>query len=324
MRKKKFNNGMILAEILVSLIVSSLIMYAILGLLSNTLLHKQFYSDIFNEWQKRARIISTIESRIVNAGLGIPSGENIENTFRLTPSSASMLSGWTDAIEILTSKDTPATFQVVSGENIARGEQMRVLSTFITTPRVRIIPASAELGPREILSVNIRKPQNEYFVYHITPGELTSWITTPSFGRPIIIISIDATYDSDSGSALLQNPLYVSKDWYGIDMFHSFRVSYFHVEAETLYIRDTDKKDTTYAIPSIALHKEPVVDDVLSSCFEFNKTTKTLSCWFLILSRSPTIKPGIPSDWPAWAETQPNVASKKMRVVHHSWRLINI
>ena len=324
MRKKKSNYGMILAEILLSLIISSFIMYAILGLLTNTLLHTQYYSDIFNEWQKAARIISTIESRIVNAGLGIPSGENIENIFRLDPSSASVLPGWTDAIEILSSKDIPVPFQVVSGEHIARGEQVRVLSTYITTPGVRIIPASAEWGPREIISVNIRKPQYEYFVYHIAPDELSSWITTPSFGRPIIIRNIDAEYDSISGSALLQNPLYISKDWYGIDMFHSFRVSYFHVEAETLYIRDTDKKDTTNAIPSIRLHIEPVVDDVLSSCFEFNKTTKTLSCWFLILSRSPTIKPGIPGGWPAWAITQPNVLSKKMRVIYHSWRLINI
>ena len=324
MRKKKFNYGMILADILLSLVISSLIMYAILGLLSNTVLHKQFYSDIHNEWQKRARIVSTIESRIVNAGLGIPSGENIEDIFRLTLSSDSMLPGWTDAIEILSSKDFPVPFQVVSGENVSRGEQMRVLSTYVTTPGVRIIPASAEWGPREIISVNIRKPQYEYFVYSIAPGELSSWLTTPSFGRPVIIRNIDAEYDSDSGSAELQNPLYVSKDWYGIDMFHTFRVSYFHVEAETLYIRDTDKKDTTNAIPSISLHIEPVVDDVLSSCFELNKTTKTLSCWFLIFSRSPTIKPGIPHGWPEWAVTKPNIASKKMRVIFHSWRLLNI
>jgi hypothetical protein len=286
-------------------------------------LHRHFYFDVFNELQKRSRIVSTIESRITNVGLGIPRNENVEDLFRF-PSGLSLLNSWTDAVEILSSKDIPVPFQVISGENIARGEQMRVLSTYITTPRVRIIPASTEWGPRETLSVNIRKPQNEYFIFNIVPGELSSWITTPSFGRPVIIKSIDATYGSSSGSALLQNPLYVSKDWYGIDMFHSFRVSYFHVEAETFYIRDTDKIDTTNAVPSTRLHIEPVVDDILSSCFELNKTTKTLSCWFLILSRSPTTKPGIPGAWPSWAITQPNASSKKMRVIHHSWRLINL
>jgi hypothetical protein len=96
------------------------------------------------------------------------------------------------------------------------------------------------------------------------------------------------------------------------------------VEAETLYIRDSDKKDTTNAIPSASLHKEPVVDDVLSACFELNKTTKILSCWFLIRSRNPMIKPGIPHVWPLWAHTRPNVSSNKLKVITHSWRLKNM
>jgi hypothetical protein len=315
---------MILAEILFALIITSFIMYAVLGLLANTLLHKQFYGDIFKEWQKSTRIFATIESRIVNAGLGVPSSENVESIFRFSASGASMLPGWTDAIEILTSKDIPVHFENVEGDQVARGEHMRVLTTFIAATRVRIIPASAEWGPREILSLNIRKPQNEFFSYLIEPGELSSWITTPSFGRPIIIISFTAPYSSNLGNVELQNPLYVSKDWYGIDMFHSFRVSYFHVEAETLYIRDSSKKDTTNAIPSISLHKEPVVDGVLAACFELNKTAKTLSCWFLLSSKSPTIKPGIPSGWPAWAIIRRNVSSDKLKVICHSWRLKNI
>jgi hypothetical protein len=315
---------MILVEILLALIISSFLMYAILGLLAGTLLHKQFYSDTFNEWQKRARIFSTIESRIANAGLGVPPGEAVEDIFRFTPTGASILPGWTDAIEILSSNDIPMLFQDISGDQISRGEQMRVLSTHITASNVRIIPASADWGPREIRTVNILKPQYESYVYHIVPDELSSWITTPSFGRPVIIKNITAPYDSSSGSVLLQNPLYVSADWHGIDMIHSFRISYFHVEAETLYIRDSDKKDTTNAIPSASLHKEPVVDDVLSACFELNKTTKILSCWFLIRSRNPMIKPGIPHGWPLWAYTQPNVSSNKLKVITYSWRFKNI
>ena len=315
---------MILAEVLISLIISAFIMHAILGLLANTLLHKQYYSDVFNEWQKRARILAAIESRVVNAGLGIPLGENVENIFRFAPFGTSVLPGWTDALEILSSKDIPVLSQNISGDIVSRGEQMRVLSAVITATGVRIIPASAEWGPLETRTVKIIKPYNQYVTYNFVPSELSSWITTPSLGRPFIITSLTAPYDSDSGSVLLQNPLYSSMDWHGIDMYHSFRISYFHVEAETLYIRDSDKKDTTNAIPSVSLHKEPIVDDVLSACFELNKTTKVLSCWFLIRSRSPTTKPGIPGGWPSWAQTQPNAASNKLKVLSYSWHLLNI
>ena len=324
MLQKKYYDGMILAEILFSLIISAFVMYTILLLLVNTLLHKQYYSDIYNEWQKRARIFSTIESRIVNAGLGVPSGEDVEDVFRFTASGASTLPGWTDAIEILGSNDIPAHFQIVSGDKIARGDQIRVLSTHIAASSIRIVPASAEFGPREIRSVKIMKPQNEFFSYNFVPGELSSWITMPSFGRPVIIKNFTAPYNSNSGSVELQNPLYVSMDLHGIDMFHSFRFCYFHVEAETLYIRDSDKKDTTNAIPSSNLHKEPIVDDVLSSCFELNKTTKTLCCWFLVRSRGPTIKPGIPRGWPSWASVRTNILDNKMKVISCSWRLKNI
>lgn len=315
---------MILAEILLSLVVSAFIMYAILVLLANTALHKQYYSDIFNEWQKRARILSTIESRVVNAGLGIPRGENIEDIFRFTPLGASILPGWKDALEILLSSDIPASYQNISGDQVARGEQIRVLSTHTAASGVRIVPASAEWGPLETRFVKIIKPQNEFISYHFEPGELSSWITAPSFVRPLIIKDMNAPYGSEAGSIELQNPLYVSMDLHGIDMFHSFRFCYFHVEAETFYIRDSNKKDTTNAIPSISLHKEPVVDDVLSACFELNKTTKTLSCWFLVRSRSPTGKPGIPHEWPPWANIRPNVSNNKMKVVTYSWRIKNI
>ena len=324
MIKKSFNYGMILAEILLSIAISAFIMYAISILLFSVLIHRQYYNDVFNEWQKRARLLSTIESRIVNAGLGVPSGENIENVFRFTPTGTTVLPGWTDVLEILTSNDIPAPFQVVSGESIARGERMRVLSTFIIASETRIIPASAEWGPHETRTVNLRKPLNRFFSYPFIPGELSSFVTTPSFGRPVIIKNITAPYDSATGSVELQNSLFASKDWYGVDMFHSFRISYFHVEAQTLYIRDSDKKDTTNAFPAVSLHREPVVDDVLSVCFEFNKTTKTLSGWFLIRSRSPSIKPGIPNGWPAWATAQPSVSSNKLKVISYSWRLRNI
>ncbi|MCL1940823.1 MAG: hypothetical protein FWG09_02690, partial [Synergistaceae bacterium] len=115
-----------------------------------------------------------------------------------------------------------------------------------------------------------------------------------------------------------------SVDWHGIDMIHSFRLAYFHVEAETLYIRDSAKKDTTGAVSSASLHKEPIVDDVLAACFELNKTAKTLKCWFLLRSSSPSLKPGIPRGWPEWAVTPSNVSSNKSKVVSHSWRLKNI
>ena len=324
MRQKNSRYGIILAEILLSIGISAFIMYAILLLMANTLLHRQFYSDVYNEWKKRARIISTIESRINNAGLGVPLNENVEDVFRFSPTGVSILPGWKNVLEILTSRDIPAPFQIVSGEQIARGVQMRVLSTFIIATEARIIPASAELKPFETRTVNIRKPRNRYLSYPFVPGELSSWITTPSFGRPIVMRNIVAPFGANSGSIELQNSLNVSKDWYGVDMFHSFRISYFHVEAETLYIRDSDKKDTTNAIPSVSLHKEPVVDEVLSACFEFNKTTKTLSCWFLIRSRSPTVKRGIPNEWPAWATIQTSVSSNKLKVIYHSWRLKNI
>ena len=315
---KKSKYGMTLTEVLVSMGVSAFIMCAVLGLLSNTLLHKQHSNDIFNEWQAKSRILTTIESRIANAGLGTPPSEKIENIFRFTPSGVSMLPGWTDSLEILTIHDIPAPFQDVDGDQVARGERMRVLSTHNAASSVRIIPASAEWGPREIRTVNIRKPQNEFFSYPFEPDELSSWITMPSLGRPVIIKSITADYAPNSGSIGLQNPLFVSMDWNGIDMFHSFRISYFLVEAETFYIMDSAKKDA----PS-ALQKEPIVDDVLSSCFELNKTTKTLKCWFLIRSSSPSVKTGIPHGWPAWAITQPNISYSKMKVISHSWRLKN-
>ena len=308
---------MTLAEILLSMGISAFMMYAILALLSNTLLHKRFYDDTFNELQKKIRILTTIESRIANAGLGVPSDENVEDTFRFTPSGASMLPGWMDALEILTIHNIRADFQDVDEEQVARGERVRVLSTHDDNPGVRFIAASADWGPGETRTVNIRKPQDQNFSYPSDTNELSSWITAPSLGRPVIVKNVTAPYASNSGSVELLNPLPVSNDWNGIDMLHFFRISYFLVEDETFYIMDSARRDT----PS-SLQKEPVVDGVLSACFELNKTTKTLKCWFLIRSSSPSS--GIPREWPAWAITQPNDFPYRLKVISHSWRLANI
>jgi len=316
---KNSSHGTTLAEVLLSLAISSIIMYAILLLLTGTFFHKQFYYDVFNELQKSSRIISTIESRIVNAGLGIPGGENVEDIFRF-PTGTSVLSGWKDALEILTSKDISVNLQNIGGELVARGERMRVLSTLNAASEIRIVPASAEWGPHETRTVNIRKHQNKYVSYSIVSNKLSSWIMMPSFGRPVIIRNFIAPPASNSGSIQLQNPLSVSMDWHGIDMFHSFRISYFYVLNETLCISDSDKSDNE-------LQNQPVVDDVLSACFELNKTARTLKCWFLIRSYSPTVKPGIPIEWPEWATVQQlnkPVSSNKLKVVSHSWRLPNI
>jgi len=322
---KRFNYGITLAEILFSMAISAFIMCAILGLLANALLHKQFYNDIFNEWQKKARILSTIENRISNAGLGIPSTENVENIFRFTASGTSLLPGWRDVLEVLSSNDIPVHFQNIGGEQVARGVHIRVLSIQNAVSRVKIIPASTEWGPNEIRIVNLRKNANESFTYGFSPGELSSWITTPSLGRPVIIRNLTAPRNSSQGNVQLQNPLNVSIDWHGIDMFHNFRITYFFVEAETLFIRDSTTRDTTNAIPSTPLPRQPLVDDVLSACFELNRTTRTLKCWFLIRSTSPTKKPGIPHEWPAWAmaTTRPNISVNKLKVVSHSWRIKN-
>jgi len=315
---------MTLIEILFSMGISSFMICAILGMLTHTFLHKKVFDDIFNELQKSSRIISTIESRIANAGLGVPSGEKVEEIFKLPSSSISMLPGWTDVIEVLSNSDMTVGFQNIDGEQVTRGERIRILTTNNAASDIKIIPDSTEWGKFETRTLIIRKPAHKNISYYPVPGELSSWITTPSFGRPIVIKSLTAPYASNSGSIELQSPLFVSSDWCGIDMFHTFRISYFFVEAETLYIRDTNKRDTTNAIPSVSLHKEPVVDEVLSACFELNKTAKTLSCWFLIRSYSPSVKPGIPHGWPAWATIQPNIAFNKLKVVHHSWRLKNI
>ena len=322
---KKCKRGVTLAEILFSMGISAFIMCAVLGLLTNTLLRNQFHNDVFNEWQKRSRILSTIETRIVNAGLGVPSTENVGDLFRFTPTGISMLPGWTDVLEILTINDFPAIFQNIYGEQIARGARIRVLSTHTVAPDVRLIPASADWGPGEIKSVRIRKPQNRHFIYHFEPNQLSSWITTPSLGSPVIIRSIDAPFASNSGSISLQNPLPISRDWHGIDMLHSFRVAYFHVEAETFFIRDSDRRrDTTNAIPATPLRREPVVDGVLAAYFELNQTSRILTCWFLLRSSNPSVRPGIPNEWPEWAMTPPNISANRLKVISHSWRLRNI
>ena len=315
---KKFNHGTTLAEILLSMGMSSFIMCAVLALLSNTLLHRQFYDDTFTELQKKTRILTTIESRIANAGLGVPPDKNVEDIFRFVPSGASILPGWMDALEILTVHNSRVGFEDVDEGQVARGERIRVLSTHNFASDIRIFSASADWGPDETRIVNIRKPQYQDFSYPFESDELSSWVTAPSLGRPVII-SADAPSLLNTGNIKLLNHLPESIDWNGIDMLHSFRISYFLVEAETLYIMDSSGRDT----PS-SLQKEPVVDGVLSACFELNKTAKTLKCWFLIRSSSPSAKPGIPHGWPEWAIIQPNAFSYKLKVVSHSWRLANI
>lgn len=274
----KKRRAFLILDIILSIVVGSVAALIVLGLLSSSLSHLERYSNKSNAWQKGTRLLLLLDSRLVNAGLGLPKDILVRDIFR--SGTATPLPYWNSAIEVLDAADNPVIFQNIDGDEVATGTRLRVLSTTafwsgidITSVRVASADFEWQSGQRIELAI-LKSPKMSLSGSATDPSLLSTWLTIPSLGVPFVYENSHAPHASTRGSLTARNvagPL----EWGGVDMLFAFRFAYFFADEGIFFIRDSDRRDRINDTPA----RYPVENGVSEARFEFNKTQKILKAW---------------------------------------------
>lgn len=314
--RSKHACGFILLDVILGMLISSIVALIALSLLATALYFLEHVSGASDAYTRGLRLLYLVESRVKNAGLGIPKDRLVKKIFEHGGRSA--LEGWESVVEILNGSNQLVGFTAdESGEKeIARGTRLRVLSTNVI-PNVFVMSTSIEWGGNQEHKFHVKKPiAKELYEASKDPLDLRAWRTMPSLGHPFLLKNLSVPIGVESGTFDALN-MYVSMDVGGVDLLHSFRLAYFFAEPanKIFYIRDSQIRDTSWNSPA----QYPVENGISHVCFELNKTDKILTMWLLVENKPQN---NSASQYPSWAGATPEQI-KNSRLLKASWHLKN-
>jgi len=296
MVKESRAKGFTLVELLITMVLLSIIAGAIITLGSTYVLHFEQADDLSMARQRGIMVLTYLENRVLNAGLGMPAAGAASTDFA------------TNFHELLNGSHSAELTDFAQAVNVTSGD--RVLAVAYALPSGLYTVDSYDCSYGVDVDVELSSNVDTTKVTN-DKNKTEGWVTFPSFGRAFLVKSVAST--TITLEPKLDSFLAANDEMYYVRFLKAY------VQGGKFYAEDVTRQSA-----------QPVVEGIVDAVFYWDEGTRTLTA--AVLARGNTRK-GIliaPENLPGWedADGNPLAIPEEARHYHLSvtrreWRLRN-
>jgi Tfp pilus assembly protein PilW len=283
----KYRKAFTLTEILISLVILTLIMGAVIGLFFAIVKHLEQSNDITTAQQRGEMVLTALGPKILAAGLGMP--ETSGDEFKTQFSALASPSTWPSAVMLSGDQELTVVYAIPT-EAIVSGE-VTLTSSDVSVELSGTIPASTELKKQ--------------------PTAAAGWVVFPATSVALVVNDT-----SPQSSPLVFTPKGTGKV-YGNDKLYLVRAVRATVDNTNWFVMNDLKPEVT----------RQIVEGIADIRFSKSGDGKSLTVWVLARGNTrhdTEITAAALPDWPdAFEPIEAENRHYRLKVVQRTWGLRN-
>jgi len=283
----KYRKAFTLTEILISLVILTLIMGAVIGLFFAIVKHLEQSNDITTAQQRGEMVLTALGPKILAAGLGMP--ETSGDKFKTQFSALASPSTWPSAVMLSGDQELTVVYSIPT-EAIVSGE-VTLTSSDVSVELSGTMPANTELKKQ--------------------PTAAAGWVAFPATSVALVVNDT-----SPQSSPLVLTPKGAGKV-YGNDRLYLVRAVRATVDNTNWFVMNDLKPEVT----------RQIVEGIADIRFSKSGDGKSLTVWVLARGNTrhdTEITPAALPDWPdAFEPIEAENRHYRLKVVQRTWGLRN-